>query len=96
VLKMAKNVKLPRSHSGEFVKRLATAGVVWSVVKLLDTPRGKLMTKKIDKKITKASSDSGKTLKKRGAALRRNRGLLIAGVTALAVAAGLLGRASTK
>jgi hypothetical protein len=93
---MSKDMKLPKSKSGEFVKRLATAGVVWGVAKMLDTPRGKLVSKKIDKKLTKASSESGKSLKRRGAALRRNRGLFIAGVTALAVAAGLLGRASTK
>lgn len=93
---MGKDMKLPKSQSGEFVKRIATAGVVWGVAKMLDTPRAKLVSKRIDKKLTKATGETGKSLKKRGAALRRNRGLLIAGVTALAVAAGLLGRASTK
>ena len=84
------------TNDHKMVKRLATAAAVWAVAKLLDVPRIAKATRKADDSIQKKTDRMGKAMRRAGSRARDNNGLLIAGVAALALAAGLLGRASTR
>lgn len=86
----SKEIDVQNSKKGnEFVKRVATVGAVWAVAKALETPLLARKTRKIDRSINTKMNKAGKNL-------RHHAGLMLAGIAALAVAAGLLGRASMK
>ena len=91
-----KSTPQQRQQQHLMVKRLATAGAVWAVAKLLDLPKVARMARKADEKLSKKAGETGKSLKRAGSNARKNRGLLVAGVSALVLAAGLLGRATMK
>lgn len=82
--------------SHKMVKRLATAAAVWAIAKVLDLPKVARATRKVDDQITLKSGKASKSLRRATTRARQHSGLVVAGVAALAIGAGLLGRASTK
>jgi hypothetical protein len=84
------------AKSGEFVKRIVTAAAVLAVAKTLDMPSVAKVTKRVDKSIGSKAAKTGISLKHARRNARQHVGLVLAGVAAMAVAVGLLGRASTK
>jgi hypothetical protein len=82
--------------SGQFVRRIVTAAAVLAVAKTLDIPSVAKVTKKVDKSIGSRAAKAGTSLQHAKRNARQHVGLVLAGVAAMALAVGLLGRASTK
>lgn len=87
----------PIRPTHQFIKRMVPALAVWGIGKVLEVPAVKQQIEKIDDRFFADRVVATRNIR-RGAktAVRKNKALLAAGATALAVGIGLIAKASKR
>ncbi len=87
-------------ESREMIARAASVGAIWVVSKLLEQPKARKMLDRIDDRIDdiqhSAVVRTRKKAKQAGHNAKHNLGYVAVGVTAFAIAAALITRATIK
>jgi hypothetical protein len=87
---------IPDSPTKRAVLAVVGPAAVWAVSRFLDRPKMQRKRKRVDAEVLIKGHDAVKAIKKRSKNTVKNPGYLAAGISTLAVAIGLLARASKK
>lgn len=80
--------------SKQMVGRAASVATIWGIGKVLSTPSGQRVTKKVDKKVTKVERKVAGSVRRGARNAADNSLWLTAGLATLAVATALLTKAA--
>ena len=93
---MKKDPAIPDSPTKRAVLAVVAPAAVWVVSRILDRPKVQKKRKRLDAQVLVKGQDAVKAIRKRSKNSTKNPGYLAAGISTLAVAIGLLARATKK